>query len=65
MSWSSSNLLAIALGTSVYAWNSANGEILHVTELSEQGDYVCSVAWSNDGNILALGNNNGCIQVFY
>ncbi|XP_075227152.1 cell division cycle 20 protein fzy [Lycorma delicatula] len=61
--WSPSNILAVALGASVYLWNAGTGNIDHLIDL-EGGDYVCSLSWIQEGNILAVGNSLGSIQLW-
>lgn len=60
--WSSLNILAVALGNSVYLWNADSGGIDHLLEL-EGADYVCSVSWMSEGNLLAVGTSLGNVQV--
>lgn len=60
--WSSTNILAVALGNSVYLWNAATGNIDQLLELEGQ-DYVSSLNWIQEGNLLAVGTSLGCVQV--
>lgn len=43
LSWSSTNVLAVALANNVYLWNAATNEVSELLQL-EQGDCVTSVA---------------------
>uniref|UniRef100_A0A1B6CXB3 CDC20/Fizzy WD40 domain-containing protein n=3 Tax=Clastoptera arizonana TaxID=38151 RepID=A0A1B6CXB3_9HEMI len=61
--WSPTNILAVALGASVYLWNAATGNIEQLMEL-EASDYVCSLNWIQEGNLLAVGTFMGPIQLW-
>ncbi|XP_054006881.1 cell division cycle protein 20 homolog [Hylaeus anthracinus] len=61
--WSESNILAVALGANVYLWNAATGTIEQLFEL-EGNDYVCSVAWIQEGPYLAVGTTTGNTQLW-
>ena len=63
LDWSSNNQLAVALATRVYIWNADTGDIKQLLELDDE-EYVCSVAWIKQGNILAVGDNRGNIHVW-
>lgn len=60
--WSFSNILAVALGTSVYLWNADSGAIDQLLDL-EGADYVTSLSWVPNGNLLAVGTALGPVQV--
>jgi len=62
--WSPNNILAVALGRSVYLWNAATGNIEELLELDE-GDYVCSVSWLLNREHIAVGTSLGAIQVMF
>jgi cell division cycle protein 20 (cofactor of APC complex) len=74
LDWSADNLVAIALGESVYVWNAETGEVgsLCSVAAAETGngatgatdDYVCSVRFSEDGSYLAVGTSSGRIQIY-
>ncbi|XP_008213300.1 fizzy isoform X1 [Nasonia vitripennis] len=61
--WSSSNILAVALGANVYLWNAGTGTIEQLFEL-EGNDYVCSVAWIQEGLYLAVGTTVGNTELW-
>lgn len=61
--WSESNILAVALGANVYLWNAASGTIEQLFEL-EGSDYVCSVAWIQEGPYLAVGTTVGNTELW-
>ncbi|XP_024369884.1 protein FIZZY-RELATED 1 [Physcomitrium patens] len=61
--WSSSNVLAVGLGTCVYLWSACSSK---VTKLCDLGltDSVCSVGWTQRGTYLAVGTNLGDVQIW-
>ncbi|XP_015188503.1 PREDICTED: cell division cycle protein 20 homolog [Polistes dominula] len=61
--WSESNVLAVALGNSVYLWDAGTGTIAQLFEL-ESNDYVCSVAWIQEGPYLAVGTTVGNTELW-
>lgn len=61
--WSESNILAVALGANVYLWNAATGTIEQLLELNGN-DYVCSVAWIQEGPYLAVGTTVGNTELW-
>ena len=63
MDWGARNLVAVALHDEVYLWNSTSGTIEHLMKLEGADDYVCSVSWIKEGNVLAVGNAQGQVQV--
>ena len=46
--WSSSNLLAVGLGSSVYLWSATSNKVTKLYDLG-QNDAVTSVQWSISG----------------
>lgn len=63
MDWSVENIVTVALGNSVYLWNSITGNIEQLVEY-EEGDHACALAWIEEGEILAIGNNNGAVELW-
>lgn len=67
VSWSVDNILAVALGQSVYLWYAATEQIDHLLTLTGSDDYVTSVCWCNqDGNTnyIAVGTNDSTVQLW-
>lgn len=66
LDWSSKNVVAIALDRSVYLWNADNGSItaLNYQSREDDGEYVASLSWSNDGAYLAVGTSLGDTQIW-
>ncbi|GLJ40960.1 hypothetical protein SUGI_0847770 [Cryptomeria japonica] len=61
--WSSNNVLAVGLGTCVYLWSACTSKVTKLCDLGTT-DGVCSVAWTPQGTYLAVGTNNGEIQIW-
>jgi cell division cycle protein 20 (cofactor of APC complex) len=67
ISWSKDNILAVALGQSVYLWNASSGDIQHLVTLPGRQDYVTSVCWStmpSQSKYIAIGTNNNAVQLW-
>ncbi|PFX25778.1 Cell division cycle protein 20-like [Stylophora pistillata] len=63
LDWGSINQLALALSGAVYTWNPSTGETQHLFQLDGE-DYISSVNWIGQGNILAVGNSIGQVQLW-
>lgn len=63
LDWSVNNHLAVALGNSVYVWNAGDGSITPLCQLDDP-DYICSLSWIKEGNVLAIGNSSGVTQLW-
>eukprot|EP01039_Chlorochromonas_danica_P008878 gene8876-9791_t len=66
LSWSSNNVLAVALSQTVYLWNAASGEIQELMNVSEdETNYISSVSWiQQGGNHLAIGTADNAVQLW-
>uniref|UniRef100_A0A182VUM5 CDC20/Fizzy WD40 domain-containing protein n=1 Tax=Anopheles minimus TaxID=112268 RepID=A0A182VUM5_9DIPT len=63
MDWSMDNVVAVALGSSVYLWNAATGTIEMLFE-NEGNDHACSLGWIHEGHILAVGTSAGTVELW-
>lgn len=63
ISWGSSNLLAVALNTSVYLWNASTGDIKCLLQTPEN-EYVSSLSWIQEGNQLAVGTSLNVVEIW-
>ncbi|KAH8056205.1 hypothetical protein JL722_7507 [Aureococcus anophagefferens] len=63
LSWSSTNVLAVALANNVYLWNAATNEVSELLQL-EQGDCVTSVSWAPGGSHLCVGTDSAAVQLW-
>lgn len=65
LDWSSTNILAVALGTSVYLWNAETSDITKLCETEESSDnYITSLSWIEDGSYLGVGTNNNYVHIY-
>eukprot|EP01133_Synstelium_polycarpum_P013909 gene13909-16409_t len=60
--WSSQNVLAVGLERSVYLWNAATSQVSKLCDYGE--DNVTSVSWLQRGTHLAVGGNDGIVQIW-
>ena len=63
LNWGSSNVLAIALGSTVYLWDASNGSTSELVTIKDDGP-VTSVSWSPNGRHIAIGLNNSHVQLW-
>lgn len=61
--WSCSNILSVALGSSVYLWSAYTSK---VTKLMDAGDdeTISSICWSAKGSHVAIGSSSGTVQIW-
>lgn len=64
LDWGSSNMLSIALGSSVYLWNASAGAACELATVNEDVGPVTSVNWAPNGRYLAIGLNNSHVQLW-
>ncbi|CAN1751656.1 Cell division cycle 20.1, cofactor of APC complex [Linum perenne] len=65
LDWSSRNVLAIALGSTVYLiWDASNGSSFELVTVDEELGPVTSVNWAPDGRHIAIGLNNSEVQLW-
>ncbi|KAG8519814.1 Cell division cycle protein 20B, partial [Galemys pyrenaicus] len=64
LDWNFENLIAIALGSSVYIWNGENHNGIENIDLSLTCNYVSSVSWIKEGTCLAIGTSEGEVQLW-
>lgn len=62
LEWGPQNLLAVGLASSVYVWNRETEEVHELCNLDD--DKVCSVSWINTGSHLAVGTDDGLVQIW-
>ena len=62
LDWSSRDVLAVGLGSSVYLWYAPTAAVSQLTDLHHR--QVTSVAWSPDGSKVAVGTNHGKVQLY-
>ncbi|KAJ0964335.1 hypothetical protein J5N97_029457 [Dioscorea zingiberensis] len=64
LDWGKNNILAIALGPSLYLWNATNNEVHLLLRIENEEDYPSSVSWSDDGRTLAVGFASSIIELW-
>ncbi|XP_010278840.1 PREDICTED: cell division cycle 20.2, cofactor of APC complex-like [Nelumbo nucifera] len=64
LDWGSSNVLAIALGNTVYLWDASDGSTSELVTVDEENGPVTSVSWAPDGRHIAVGLNNSEVQLW-
>lgn len=64
LDWGSSNVLAIALGSTVYLWDASDGSTSELVTVDEESGPVTSVNWAPDGKFIAVGLNNSEVQLW-
>ncbi|XP_042546655.1 cell division cycle protein 20 homolog B [Dipodomys spectabilis] len=64
LDWNLQNLVAIALGSTVYIWNGENHTEIENIDLSLTCNYVSSVSWIKEGSCLAVGTSEGEVQLW-
>nr|XP_036878231.1 cell division cycle protein 20 homolog B [Manis javanica] len=64
LDWNFQNLVAIALGSSVYIWNGENHNEIENIDLSLTCNYISSVSWIKEGSCLAVGTSEGEVQLW-
>ncbi|KAL8968990.1 MAG: hypothetical protein Q9183_002209 [Haloplaca sp. 2 TL-2023] len=60
--WGSSNILGVGLGSCVFMWNSASGQVNKLCDLQDDG--VTSLSWIETGGHVAIGTNKGLVQIW-
>ncbi|KAL3837977.1 hypothetical protein ACJIZ3_022568 [Penstemon smallii] len=64
LDWGSSNVLSIALGSTVYLWDASDGNTSELVTVDEEMGPVTSVKWAPDGRHIAVGLNNSEVQLW-
>lgn len=63
LDWGNNNILAVALGSELYLWNSENRMVEKLLAV-DGNDYPTSVAWSKDAKTLAVGFMGSKLQLW-
>ncbi|KAG9453036.1 hypothetical protein H6P81_005940 [Aristolochia fimbriata] len=64
LDWSSSNVLAIALGNTVYLWDGSTGSSSELLTVDEDDGPITSLSWAPKDQHIAVGFNNGDVQLW-
>ena len=63
LDWSASNQLLVGLASCVYIWNASTCKVTKLTDLGLNNS-VSSLASSHDGTLLAVGGQNGALNLW-
>lgn len=61
--WSCSNILSVALGSSVYLWSAYTSKVTKLMDTGEE-ETVSSICWSTKGSHVAIGSSSGSVQIW-
>ncbi|XP_027367905.1 cell division cycle 20.5, cofactor of APC complex-like [Abrus precatorius] len=61
--WGKNNILAVALASDMYLWNSENSNVFKLFKVTDN-DFPASVAWSEDAKFLAVGFKQSKLQLW-
>ncbi|KAF2287395.1 hypothetical protein GH714_039813 [Hevea brasiliensis] len=64
LDWGSSNVLAIALGDTVYLWDASNRSTSELVTVNSEDGPVASISWAPNGCHIAIGLSNSDIQIW-
>lgn len=64
LDWGSGNVLALALGCTVYLWDATSGSSSELVTVDDEDGPVTSVSWAPDGWHIAVGLNNSEVQLW-
>lgn len=63
LDWGSQDVLGVGLGSSVYLWNASSGSVDKLCDLGNH-DRITSLSWIGAGTHIAVGTNNGAVQIW-
>lgn len=63
MDWGKNNILAVALGSNMYLWNSDNSNVTKLFKASGN-DFPTSVSWSDDTKYLGIGFKSSKLELW-
>jgi len=64
LDWSSQNLVSVGLESAVYVWSGCTSRVTKLLEVDEDTNEITSVAWNGRGHYLAVGLENGEMQIW-
>ncbi|KAJ2162016.1 substrate-specific activator of APC-dependent proteolysis [Coemansia sp. RSA 552] len=66
MDWSTSDRVSVALNSEVYIWDAKSSQTSRLCDVNadNNGDWVTSVGWAENGKHLAVGLNSGLVQIW-
>jgi len=63
LDWGSQDILGVGLGSAVYLWNATSGSVDKLCDLGNH-DRITSLSWIGAGTHIAVGTNNGAVQIW-
>ena len=63
LDWSKKNVVAVALKEKVYLWYGETQEVEELQGIGYEGVMITALSWAEKGRFLAIGLDNGRIQV--
>lgn len=63
LDWGNQNIISVCLGNSVYLWNASTCQTSLLTKTNE-GSNFCSVSFMNNGTCLAVGMQEGIVELW-
>ncbi|KEG10858.1 putative cell division cycle protein [Trypanosoma grayi] len=64
MDWSAKDILAVGLQGAVYLWDAKTCSITQLPCQRPPNGIICGVSWSEDGERLALGTDDGSVEIW-
>lgn len=62
--WSTTNVLGVGLGSSVYLWSAENAAVHQLCNFHDASDTVSSISWVQRGSTLAVGFMSGHLRIY-
>lgn len=64
LDWSSNNIIAVYLSDSIYLYNEGSRKQSMLRYVENLDNFVTSISWNDDGELLALGKSDGTIDIY-
>ena len=64
LDWSSTNVLSVALGNTVYMWDASDSSISELLIADDEEGPVTSVSGAPEGRQIAVGMSNSVVQLW-
>ncbi|BES98938.1 WD domain, G-beta repeat [Nesidiocoris tenuis] len=64
LDWSSQNVLSVGLASCVYLWSATTSQVTRLCDLGPENNTVTSVAWNEKGNLVAVGTQEGHVEIW-
>eukprot|EP00794_Sanderia_malayensis_P011147 gene11147-12319_t len=61
--WGNNNSISVALGGAVFLWNATTSEVYQLLQ-ADDNELITSVSWVKEGNVLAVGFDNGTVELW-